>query len=257
MPLTSLQTLAIIAAGVGAGTVNTIIGSGSLITFPTLLAVGYPPVQANVSNNVGLVPGGLTGAIGYRRELEGQSRRVRTLAVASGTGALTGAVLLLALPTKVFDLIVPILVLSATGLMAAQPRLSRWAATRKEERSREIGWEPLLITFLTGVYGGYFGAAQGIILFSMLAVFVEDHLQRLNALKNVLATLVNCVAALVFVFFAPVAWEAAALVAIGSIFGGVLGANLGRRIPPRVLRYAVMTLGFAVGLQLLVSAFTG
>lgn len=249
--MTWIEALAIIAAGMGAGFVNAVVGSGSLITFPTLLAFGYAPVTANVSNNIGLVPGSASGVYGYRRELDGQGKRARTLACGSASGSLVGAVLLLTLPSTVFNTIVPILVLVACALMAVQPRLSRWVADRRPEDARDVGAAPLAIAFLAGIYGGYFGAAQGIILLAMLAVFVPDHLQRSNALKNVLAGTVNAVAAIVFILFADVAWEAVALIAVGSVIGGALGARIGRRIPPRVLRSLVIALGLFVAIRLL------
>jgi uncharacterized membrane protein YfcA len=249
--VTGFEAVLVVLAGVGAGGVNAIVGSGSLITFPTLLAVGYSPVVANVSNNIGVVPGSISGSIGFRRELVGQGRRARTLACASGLGGLTGAVLLLTLPSEVFDAIVPILVLLACGLMAVQPRLAVWVANRRPEGARDVGWAPLTIGFLAGIYGGYFGAAQGVILLAMLAVFVPDELKRSNALKNVLAGTVNVAAAVVFVFFADVAWEAVACVAVGAAVGGTLGAQVGRRIPPTVLRVLVIVLGLIVATKLL------
>ncbi len=251
--VTWLQAVLVVAAGMGAGTINTIVGSGSLITFPTLLAVGLPPITANVSNNIGLVPGVASGVYGYRRELVGQGRRARTLATASALGGLTGATLLLTLPSEVFDVLVPVLILVAVSLMAGQPRLAVWVARRRSEGARDVGAAPLVIGFATGIYGGYFGAAQGVILLAMLSVFVPDHLQRSNALKNVLAGTVNGVAAVVFILFAHVDWLAAVLVAVGAIAGGALGARYGRRIPPRVLRLLVVVLGTAVAIRLLVA----
>jgi hypothetical protein len=251
--LTWPDALAVIAAGMAAGTVNAVVGSGSLITFPTLLAVGYAPVTANVSNNIGLVPGSISGVYGYRRELRGQGSRVRTLAAGSASGALVGATLLLTLPAEVFDTIVPVLVLAACVLMAVQPRLSVWVAGRRAEDARDVGFLPVLIAFGAGIYGGYFGAAQGVILLAMLSVFVPDHLQRSNALKNVLAGTVNSVAAVLFIVFADVAWEAVALVAVGAVVGGGLGARYGRRIPPTVLRVLVIALGLGVAAKLLLT----
>ena len=245
--------LAVVLAGMGAGAVNAVIGSGSLITFPTLLAVGFSPVVANVSNNIGLVPGSIASALGYRRELEGQGQRARTLALASGSGGLCGAVLLLTLPSQVFDTIVPVLVLAACALMAAQPRLSVWVAGRRAQDARDVGLTPMAIAFGAGIYGGYFGAAQGIILLSMLAVFVPDDLRRSNALKNVLAGTVNGVAALIFIVFADVAWDAVALVGLGAVAGGILGAKVGRRVPPVILRTLVVVLGVAVAIRLILT----
>jgi len=235
-----------------AGALNALIGSGSLITFPTLLAVGYPAVTANVSNNIGLVPGSVSGAYGFRRELRGQQHRVRRLAGASAAGGLTGATLLLILPSDVFDAVVPILVLLAVGLMAVQPRLSVWVARRRPEDGPDVGPAPLVLGYLAGIYGGYFGAAQGVILLAILSTFVPDDLRRSNALKNVLAGTVNALAAVVFVLFADVAWAAVALVAVGAVVGGVFGAKVGRRINPTLLRVLVIVVGLGVAAKLLV-----
>lgn len=251
--MSPLEAASVVAAGFAAGTVNTIVGSGSLVTFPTLLAVGFEPVTANVSNNIGLVPGSASGVYGFRRELAGQAPRARVLATASGLGGLLGGVLLLTLPSSVFDAVVPVLILTAVVLMAVQPRLARWVATRRNERAREVGVLPWLIVFGTGVYGGYFGAAQGVILLAVLGAFVPDHLTRTNALKNVLAGTVNGIAALLFVVFADVAWNAVVLVASGALLGGVLGARIGRRIPAPLLRGLVVVLGTAVAIRLILS----
>ena len=244
--MSPLEAIAILAAGLAAGTINTVVGSGSLITFPTLLAFGYPGVVANVSNTVGLVPGSLSGAIGYRRELAGQRDR----AIRLGIAAIAGGLLLLALPQSAFERIVPILILGAVVLIAIQPRLSRAMGER-----RAAGREhtlPLAITiFLTGVYGGYFGAGQGVIQMALLSTFLSDGLQRLNALKNVLTVLINGVAAILFIAVAPVAWPAAILLAIGAIVGGQVGAIVGRRLPAGALRLAIIVIGTFVGVRLL------
>ena len=244
------EALAVFAAGLAGGTVNVIVGSGSLITFPTLLAAGFEPVRANVTNTIGLVAGTITGTIGYRRELEGQGGRVRSLGVFSLAGGITGAMLLLVLPGSVFETVVPLLILMACGLVALQPRLSRPAPHPDSDREHSR-WLPVTV-FLTGVYGGYFGAAQGVILIALLGIFLEDHLQRLNALKNLLAALVNGVAALIFVFAADVAWGAAATLAAGAIVGGHVGAKVARRIPTPVLRTVIVVVGTAVAVRLLV-----
>jgi hypothetical protein len=249
--MTPGDAVVIFAAGLAAGTVNTVVGSGSLITFPTLLAVGYPAVVANVSNNVGLVPGSMSGAIGYRRELAGQRDRLVKLGAASVAGGLTGAILLLALPGSVFTRVVPALILLACVLVALQPWLSRLLA---ERRSHDAHGGPALwsAVFFTGVYGGYFGAAQGVILIALLAIFIDDDLQRLNGAKNVLAMLVNGVAAVVFILAAHVAWGAAGLIAAGSIIGGQVGAKVGRRLPPQLLRAIIVIVGLVVSVKLLV-----
>ncbi|HEX2765665.1 MAG TPA: sulfite exporter TauE/SafE family protein [Candidatus Limnocylindria bacterium] len=241
--------MAIFGAGLTAGTINAVIGSGSLVTFPTLLALGYAPVVANVSNTVGLVPGSLSAAYGYRRELRGQRGRVLRLGVASTLGALTGGILLLLLPADAFERVVPFMLLAACGLMAAQPRLSR-LLPQVEGGGREGGLA-MVAVFATGVYGGYFGAAQGVMLIALLAVFVPDDLQRLNGLKNALVSGVNGVTALLFLAIAPVAWEAAALIAFGSIVGGLVGAHFGRTIPAGLLRILVISVGCSVAVWLL------
>lgn len=250
MAITPLTALGILAAGTAAGGINTIVGSGSLITFPTLLAAGYDPVVANVSNTVGLVPGSISGAVGYRRELAGQRERIRHLGAASLLGGITGAVLLLVLPGEVFDAIVPALILVACFLVAVQPRMREWVAARRSVEGH--GGAGLFVTvYLTGIYGGYFGAAQGVILMALLSIFLADGLQRLNALKNVLAALVNGVAAVLFIVLADVAWEAAGLLAVGAVVGGQLGATFGRRLPPAALRATIIAVGLVVAVKLL------
>jgi uncharacterized membrane protein YfcA len=245
------SALAIFAAGLAAGTINTIVGSGSLITFPALLGLGYSAVVANVTNTVGLVPGSLSGAIGYRRELVGQRSRLLVLGAASAAGGLTGAVLLLLLPGSVFRSVVPVLILVACALVVAQPRLSRRLANRRPGIAH--GGVGLIIgVYATAVYGGYFGAAQGVILISLLAIFLEDDLQRLNATKNVLAMLVNGVAALIFIAVSHIAWGAAGLVAGGAIIGGQVGARIGRKFPPQLLRAVIVVVGTVVAVRLLV-----
>jgi uncharacterized membrane protein YfcA len=247
------EALAVLAAGVGAGTINTVVGSGTLITFPVLLGVGFPPVTANVSNTIGLVPGSLSGAIGYRRELAGQGGRALRLAVASTLGGAVGAVLLLVLPAGAFDAIVPAFIVIALALIVLQPRLQRTLDARRAEIKEHGGLGLRAAIFGTGVYGGYFGAAQGIMLLAILGLSLPDDLQRLNALKNVLAGLVNLVSALIFIAVADVAWEAAGLIAVGATIGGQLGARYGRRLPQEVLRRVVITAGVLVATLLIVT----
>ena len=245
-----LEALAIAGAGLVAGTINTIVGSGSLITFPTLLAFGFGPVVANVSNTVGLVPGSVSGVVAYRSELRGQSRRLVLLGASAVAGGVTGALLLLNLPGSVFRHVVPALILAACVLVALQPRISARLSDR--DGAPPHGGLGLVATvFVTGVYGGYFGAAQGVILMSLLSIFLSDHLQRLNAAKNVLALLVNAVAALIFISVAHVAWEAAGLIAAGSVVGGQVGGILGRRLPPQALRAAIVVVGVVAASVLL------
>lgn len=242
--------MAVLLAGVAAGTVNTIVGSGSLITFPTLLALGYPPVLANVTNTVGIFPGAISGAIGYRRELAGRGRQVAGFALVGAAGGLTGGGLLLALPGSAFRLIVPYLILLACALMAAQPRLTRLVGTRERP-----GWHRIVLglaTFATAVYGGYFGAAQGVLFIALFAIFMREHIQVLNGIKNGVAAAVNLSAALLFVAVSHVAWLPAGLIAAGSIVGGQLGAVIGRRMRPGWLRIVIIVVGLVVAGQLLI-----
>ncbi|HWU10456.1 MAG TPA: sulfite exporter TauE/SafE family protein [Streptomyces sp.] len=255
MALSVWEILAVFAAGVGAGTINTIVGSGTLITFPVLLATGLPPVTATVSNALGLIPGSISGAIGYRQELTGQRRRILKLSVGALAGGLAGATLLLALPSTAFETIVPVLVALALVLVILQPRISR-AVQRRRDRTgtaaRPDGG-PLLFTglMLASVYGGYFTAAQGIIYLSLMGMLLDDTMQRLNAVKNVLAAVVNSVAALFFLFVADFDWTAVVLIAVGSALGGQIGARVGRRLSPRLLRGLIVVVGTAAIVQLL------
>ena len=246
--------LIILLAGIGAGTINTVVGSGSLITFPTLVALGYPPLLANVSNNVGLVPGSASGVHGYRRELVGQRTRLRRLVPASILGALTGATLLLVLPSSLFDKVVIVLICIALVLVVAQPTLSRRLAARRAARpgSRHDATPGVqVLVALAGVYGGYFGAAQGIILISILGIMVDDQLQRLNACKNVLAGSVNAAAAIVFILTTDVDWMVVAAIAVGSVIGGQIGARYGRRLNPVALRGLIVVVGLTAVIRLL------
>ena len=241
--MTGLEHVAIFAAGMAAGTINTIVGSGTLITFPVLLAVGFEPVVANVSNSVGLFPGSLSGAYGYRRELSGQRDRLRRLGGASLLGGITGALLLLTLPDRAFKAIVPVLIALALVLVVVQPSLTR--VIRRGRTAVPLHGGPLLLAAVygAGVYGGYFGAAQGVLLMAILGLALHDDLQRLNAAKNVLAGLVNLVSAVLFVAAAEVAWRPALLIAAGSVIGGQIGARVGRRLPPAALRGVIVLVG--------------
>ncbi|MFD3576934.1 sulfite exporter TauE/SafE family protein [Streptomyces sp. NPDC058644] len=239
----ALETVAIAAAAVAAGGINAVVGSGTLITFPTLLAFGYPPVLANVSNTVGLVPGVISAAYGYRAELKGQRSRLVKLGFASLLGAVIGAVLLLKLPADTFRAAVPVLILIACVLVLLQPRLQKWLA-RRDSPSRADGGVPLWSGVLvTGVYGGYFGAAQGVLLMGLFGSFLRDDLQRLNAVKNVLASIVNGVAAVIFIAVTTVDWKVVGVIAVGSTLGGLLGARVGRRLSPAVLRGLIVVVG--------------
>src|SRR5437660_8578299 len=235
-----LHALAIFAAGVAAGGINTLVGSGTLITFPVLLAWGYAPVTANVSNTIGLVPGSVSGALGYRRELSGQRARLLRFGAMSVLGGATGAVLLLVLPESAFKAIVPAFIVLAVTLVLLQPRLDRWLRGREIHLDGRHRLLTLLAVYATGVYGGYFGAAQGIMLLAVLGVALPQDLQRTNALKNVLAGLVNGVAGVYFVFAAHVEWAPAAIIAGASVLGAQLGARYGRRLPAGMLRAVIV-----------------
>jgi uncharacterized membrane protein YfcA len=247
--VTWLEALALFAAGIAAGGINTVVGSGTLVTFPTLLAIGYPPVLANVSNTVGLVPGSVSGAIGYRRELAGQRERIIRLGAASVLGGITGAFLLLKLPASAFAAIVPVLIGLGCVLVIAQPWISRRVKPPEHAPAHGSLWVWLLV-YAAGVYGGYFGAAQGVLLIAILGLGLAESLQRINATKNVLAGLVNAVAALVFIAISEVSWSAAGIIAAGSIIGGQLGATAGRRLPALVLRGFVAVVGIVAIIQL-------
>ena len=245
------EVVCIALAGLAAGTINTVVGSGTLITFPVLLAFGYAPVTANVSNTIGLVPGSVSGAVGYRRELQGQRSRVIRLGTMSVLGGATGAVLLLVLPESAFKAIVPVFIAIALVLTVAQPRISRWLSEREIELDHERGILTPLAIYVTGVYGGYFGAAQGVLLLGVLGVALAQSLQRTNALKNVLAGLVNGVAGVYFIFAAHVAWAPAGIIAGSSIIGAQLGARYGRRLPPAGLRALIVVVGVVAIVRLL------
>jgi uncharacterized protein len=255
--VTWLDLLALLGAGGLAGLINTVVGSGTLITFPTLLALGVPPVIANISNTVGLAPGSLSGAWATRRELNGQRRRVLWLGSASLLGGIAGALLLLWLPSKAFDAIVPILIGLGCVLVIVQPFIARRLAYRRarlgtDAESPVLGSVLLwLAVGLTGVYGGYFGAAQGVLLIAILGIGFAESLARINAIKNVLATIVNGIAAVVFVIVSQVNWPAAIAIAVGSVFGAQLGGRVGRKLPPTLYRVIIVVVGVAAIISLL------
>jgi uncharacterized membrane protein YfcA len=249
--MSALEIIAIFAAGIVAGTINTVVGSGTLFTFPVLLAFGYAPVTANVSNTVGLVPGSASGAFGYRDELKGQERRLALLATFSVIGGIIGAVLLLTLPASAFKDIVPVFIIIALLLIVFQTRINRFLESRGSGRGERPGPLALAGVFAGGIYGGYFGAAQGIMVLAILGLSLEDRLQRLNALKVVMTGTVNLVSGIVFVFAAHVAWAPAGLIAAGSVLGGGFGARIGRRLPPQALRGVIIVVGIAAIVRLL------
>ena len=244
--------LLIAFAGVGAGAINSLVGSGTLITFPTLIALGFPPVTATMSNAVGVVGGGVSGTWGYRAELRGQWHRLRWQIPASVTGALIGSFLLLHLPERVFIQSVPVLMILALILVIAGPRIQDYARRRAEAAGRSADHVPPLRmaalvagTFAVGVYGGYFTAAQGILLMGVMGALLPEDMQRMNAAKNLLSLLVNIVAAISYtlVAFDRISWLAAGLIAVGSLAGGWLGSRYGRRLSPNALRAVIVVVG--------------
>lgn len=254
------QAVLVAFAGVWAGTINTIVGSGTLVTFPVLVGVGIPPVNAVVSNALGLVAGGVSGTIGYRRELKTVPRTLARLLPASLIGALVGAYLLLHLPESVFGIVAPVLVAVAVILVIVQPKLSAWAKARSGQSEtldspdlQKLSVGLVVLVFLTGVYGGYFTAAQGIILMGIFGVMLHGSLQQSNALKVVLSLAVNLIAAVAYLIFAPerIHWDAVLLIAVGSTIGGWLGARIGRRLSPTVLRSCIVVLGVVAFVHLI------
>ncbi|AKU16844.1 sulfite exporter TauE/SafE family protein [Luteipulveratus mongoliensis] len=251
------EALLILMAGMAAGTINTIVGSGTLVTFPTLLAFGYPAVVANVSNTLGLVGGGITGTWGYRKELRGSADLLRRLAPMSFAGAVVGALLLIVLPASAFDAIVPVLIGLGVLLVICGPWLQkRAAAAHHDAQGATPTWQRVLLPagiFGAGVYGGYFGAAQGVLLMGLMSVLLSDPLQRINGIKNVLGTVVNAVAAVTFMVVATdkIDWAVAGLIAVGALIGGVIGARIGRRLPPWALRGFIVVIGIVAIINLL------
>ena len=249
--LTPVEAGVLAIAGVAAGAINTVVGSGSLVTFPVLLALGYSPIHANVSNNVGLTPGSISGTIGYRRELTNQHRRILALGAFSFAGAIAGAALLLVLPASAFNSIAPIVVAVPLALVLLQPRLE--SALAHHRRPDGSGGLVLCgVVGLAGAYGAYFGAALGVLLIAVLGIAIDDGLQRLNALKNLLGALVNATSATVFVFLADVDWTVAALLGVGSTVGGLTAAHFGRRLPAEILRAVIVLVGIFALVQLLI-----
>jgi len=248
----------IAVAGVGAGAINAVVGSGTLITFPTLVALGYPPVTATMSNAVGLVAGGVSGTWGYRRELRGQRHRLRWQVPASLLGAMVGAWLLLHLPERVFIAVVPVLLIGALLLVVFGPRIQAWAKGRSSQEAGTLSTRRMVAvvagTFGVGIYGGYFTAAQGILLVGVMGALLPESVQRMNAAKNLLSLVVNVVAAVAYtvVAFDRISWEAAGLIAAGSLLGGYLGAHFGRRLSPTALRVVIVVVGL-IGLYRLLT----
>ncbi len=259
--MNALDSFFILLGGLWAGTINTVVGSGTLVTFPILIALGVAPVMAVVSNAMGLIAGGISGTWGYRRELRGMGRNLARLMPASILGGITGAYLLLHLPETVFAVVAPVLIVLALALVIFQPRLQRAIKERRDEApsGRSNHTFMIILVFLAGVYGGYFVAAQGVLLVAILGIFMSGTLQNANAVKNVLSLSVNVVAAISYLLFAPekIIWLVVGLIAVSSLVGGFIGARIGRKLPPVVLRSVIVILGLVAlyfMIQKLVSA---
>ncbi|MFN8152149.1 MAG: sulfite exporter TauE/SafE family protein [Solirubrobacterales bacterium] len=248
--MSAFEVILVLVAGFGAGTINAVIGSGTLITFPVLLAIGLPPVTANVSNNLGLVPGAASSLYGYREELEGERGRVLRLAPMTVAGSACGAALLLLLPPGSFKAIVPVLIAIALVLVVLQPRISAYLTARREVHRPHGGPMVRLGVFGVGIYGGYFGGGQGIILFALLANSLPGKLLSINVVRAALTGVANATAAVIFVFAADLDWLVVLLIAVGSTVGGLIGAGIGKRIPDPVLRATIVVVGLAAIAQL-------
>lgn len=258
----------IFLGGLWAGTINTVVGSGTLVTFPILVALGFAPVNAVVSNAMGLVAGGFSGAWGYRREAASVKKTLMKLIPVSLVGGLIGSLLLLNLPESVFGVVAPILLICALILVIFQPKLSLWAKTRQAASG---GTDPgnadnskiptilYVLVFVIGVYGGYFTAAQGVLLMAVFGVFLQASLQQSNAIKVILSLIVNLVAALMYLFIAPerIHWIVVLLIAVGSLIGGFIGAKVGRKLSPGWLRAVIVTLGVVALANMIMKLVTG
>ncbi|WP_328466758.1 sulfite exporter TauE/SafE family protein [Actinoplanes sp. NBC_00393] len=251
------HALLLIVAGLAAGAVNAIAGGGSLITFPSLLAVGLPSVEANVTNSVSVFPGYVSSVVGSRADLAGQGRRVRATVLAAVAGTAVGCALLLLTPARAFEIVVPFLVLAAAATLAFQERLRGLVGHPRAMSPRRAAVTLQSVVFAGAIYGGYFGAALGVMYVAALALIIDEPLKRINALKNILSATVGLVTLLVFAVFAEVDWSAVLLVAPATVVGGYTGARLARRLPARVLKYVIVTFGTAIGLLLFYRAFLG
>lgn len=248
-------------AGLAAGMINVLVGSGTLVTFPALVALGIPPVAANATSTVGLVSGSISGSFGYRAELSTRWGVVTRLVPVVCVGAGVGSLLVLAAPPGIFEAIVPFLILAATGLLVVQPfvarrvkaRLADQAAASDDNGATQADGRLLAAVGGAGVYGGYFGAGLGIVLLAVLGSMHPDDLQGTNAVKNALSAAANLLAAIIFAFSGQVVWKLAAAVALGALVGGQLGAQLGRRIPDRLLRAMMVIVGLVAAASVLAS----
>ena len=249
------HVLLLVVAGLAAGTVNAIAGGGSLITFPSLIAVGLPSVAANVTNSVAVCPGYVSSVLGSRADLRGQGRRVRAIVPSALVGSVAGCALLLLTPARAFEIVVPFLVLAAAATLAFQDRLRGLVGHPRALSPRRQAITLQAVVFGGAIYGGYFGAALGVMFVAALALILDEPLNRINALKNVLSATVGLVTIVVFAIFGPVHWGAVLTIAPATIIGGYAGARLARRLPSRVLKITIVSFGTAIGLVLLYRAF--
>ncbi len=244
------QLSIIFVASIAGGMINTVVGSGTLITFPTLVALGVPPLVANVTNTVGLFPGSFAGAWGYRNELRGHASQVLKLSLAALVGAIGGALLLLVLPATAFERVAPILILGALVLVVFGKRLNRWLATRGHRPSTTTTLGLWVAAALVSVYGGYFGAAQGVIMMGVFGIMMVGTVQHHNAVKNVLSGVSKLVAAIIFALTTHVDWKISGIIVVGSVIGGLFGARVGRALSPGMLRGVIVVVGLIAVVKL-------
>lgn len=251
--MTLLEALVVVVAGFLGGAVNALAGGGSLISFPALVAVGYPAVTANVTNALAMWPGYVSSSVAFRSELRGQRDQLKALGITATLGGVAGAALLLGLPSDVFDAVVPWFVLFASLLLAVQPRLADLVRKRNRRPDRASHRSPALhaAMFAASAYGSYFGGGLGVVLLGVLGLYLTDHLHVLMGMKNVLSLFVSSVAVLAFVVFAPVSWTAFALLAPAAFVGGYAGSLVAKQVPPNALRISIVLIGTAVGIVML------
>lgn len=251
--MTVVEALLVACAGFLGGAVNALAGGGSLISFPALLAVGYPAVTANVTNSIAMWPGYASSSVAFRKELSDQRHQLTALGLTATLGGAAGSLLLLGLPSEVFDAVVPWFVLLASLLLAVQPRLADLIRRRDRRPDRAPHRSPGLhgALFLAGAYGAYFGGGLGVVLLGVLGLYLTDHLHVIMGMKNVISLLVSSVAVVAFVFFAPVSWAALAIVAPAAFAGGYTGSKVAKRVSPAALRLGIVVIGIVVGVVML------
>jgi uncharacterized protein len=255
--VTAAEVLLVLVTGLGAGVLSSTVGVASLLSFPVLVALGLPPVVANVSNTLGMIPAGLGGVVGYREEVREGGRLSVVIVVVCAAGAVLGAALLLGLPPGVFEAIVPFLILFTCLLVGVQPRIAAWLRARHERQHgeelaerRHMSPATTFFATVTGVYGGYFGAGAGVMMVAVLGLGTDLELRVVNGLKTLSLMVGNIVAGLIFVVVADPRWDVAAVLAAGSLVGGYVGARIGRKLPDAVFRWAVVAAGVVAALLL-------